>query len=63
MKVKASMTVQIIYLVVPLARKATAMRIKETASMGWNVSCAVSALIGASLRRGDVDSTTYCFGL
>jgi hypothetical protein len=63
MKVKASMTVRIIYLVVPLARKATAMRIKETAGSRRNVSCAVSALIGFGLRRGDVDSTTYCFGL
>jgi RNA-directed DNA polymerase len=62
MMVKASMTVRIIHLVVPLAHKATAMRIKETAGRGRNASCAVSVLIGQGLRRGDVDSTTQRYG-
>lgn len=47
----------LINLVVPLAHKATAMRTADTSgeSVGW--SGAVSPLIGASLRQGDVDST------
>lgn len=63
MKAKALMTVRIFNLVVPLAQKATDMRTRETAGSVQNVSRAVSTLIGASLRRGDVDSTTLCFGL
>jgi RNA-directed DNA polymerase len=46
-----------IYLVVPLAHKATAMRIEDTAGSNRVWSSAVSPLIGACLRRGDVDST------
>jgi len=48
----------ILNLVVPLAQQATATRIRDTASneLGW--SRAVATLIGANLRRGDVDSTT-----
>ena len=58
MMVKAAMTERIINLVVPLAHKATAMRTTETAGSSLVWSGAVSPLIGASLRRGDVDSTT-----
>ena len=58
MMVKATMTVRIFNLVVPLAIKATAMRIQDTT---WLVakdrSSAVSPLIGESLLQGDVDST------
>jgi RNA-directed DNA polymerase len=63
MMVKAPMTVRIIHLVVPLAHKATAMRIRETAGSVRNVSRAVPMLIGSSLRRGNVDSTTQRIGL
>ena len=46
-------------LVVPLAQEATDMRIPETSGLvTQDRSGAVSSLIGASLRRGDVDSTT-----
>ncbi|MDO9052904.1 MAG: RNA-directed DNA polymerase [Gallionella sp.] len=46
-------------LVVPLAQEATDMRITETSGLvTQDRSGAVSPLIGASLRRGDVDSTT-----
>jgi RNA-directed DNA polymerase len=46
-------------LVVPLANMATDMRITETSGLvAQDRSGAVSSLIGASLRRGDVDSTT-----
>ncbi|MFC6413037.1 RNA-directed DNA polymerase [Massilia varians] len=55
--VKATMTVRTFNLVVPLAHKATAMRIADTARHGSGESGAVSQLIGASLRPGDVDST------
>ena len=45
-------------LVVPLAHKATAMRIRETASTpNLDRSRAVVRVIGASLRPDDVDST------
>ena len=44
-------------LVVPLAHEATAMRITDTAGSSRAASSAVSPLIGASLRQGDVDST------
>lgn len=47
----------LINLVVPLAHKATAMRITDTADESAGRSGAVSPLIGASLRRGDVDGT------
>lgn len=57
-RAKAMMTVRKVDLVVPLANKATAMRTAETAGLvARDRSGAVSALIGASLRRGDVDST------
>jgi retron-type reverse transcriptase len=56
--VKATMTVRTFNLVVPLAHKATAMRIAETARHRSARSGAVSPLIGhCGLRRGDVDST------
>ena len=46
-------------LVVPLALEATDMRTSETSGLvTQDRSGAVSSLIGASLRRGDVDSTT-----
>lgn len=62
--VKATMTVQIINLVVPLASNATAMRITETAGLDTHDrSGAVRPMIGASLRRSDVDSTAIRFGL
>jgi RNA-directed DNA polymerase len=54
--VKATMTA-LINLVVPLAHKATAMRTTDTAGESVGPSGAVTPLIGASLRRGDVDST------
>lgn len=44
-------------LVVPLAHKATAMRTTDTADSVQVRSGAVTPLIGASLRRSDVDST------
>lgn len=47
----------LINLVVPLTHKVTAMRIADTADESVGPSGAVSPLIGASLRRGDVDST------
>ena len=56
--VKAAMTVRFINLVEPLAHKATAMRTTDTDGQGRYRSGAVSTLIGSSLRRGDVDSTT-----
>jgi retron-type reverse transcriptase len=56
--VKATMTVRTFNLVVPLAHKATAMRIPETTRQCSGRSGAVSPLIGrCGLRRGDVDST------
>ena len=49
-------------LVVPLAQEATDMRIPETSGLvTQDRSGAVSSLIGASLRRGDVDSTRLTF--
>ena len=57
MVVKAAMTERLINLVVPLAHKATAMRIKDTTGQVRAWSCAVSPLIGIGVRRGDVDST------
>lgn len=47
-------------LVVPLAHKATARRIRETGDRVIARSRAVSPL---SIRRGDVDSTTYAVRL
>jgi RNA-directed DNA polymerase len=44
-------------LVVPLAHKATDKRITDTAGSVQAASGAVCPMIGASLRRGDVDST------
>jgi hypothetical protein len=57
MKVKASMPVRNMNLVVPLGHKPTAMRTTDTAASGQAWSGAVSPLIGLDLRRGDVDST------
>lgn len=54
--VKANMTVRNHNLVLPLAQKATAMRIMETAESHQNASSAVASLIGQNLRQGDVDS-------
>ena len=51
------MTERFLNLVVPLAHKATDMRAADTSGQGLARSGAVSPLIGASLRRGDVDST------
>ena len=50
------MTVRILNLVAPLAHKATAMHNTETAARAQAESRAVSPLIGASLRQGDVTS-------
>ncbi|MDO8932971.1 MAG: RNA-directed DNA polymerase [Rhodocyclaceae bacterium] len=55
--VKATMTERLFNLVVPLAHEATAMRTADTDGSRRVWSGAVSPLIGASLRRGDVDST------
>ncbi|MDD5176784.1 MAG: RNA-directed DNA polymerase [Sterolibacterium sp.] len=52
------MTVRFLDLVAPLAYEATAKRIADTAGSSRAVSGAVSPLIGASLRQGDVDSAT-----
>ena len=57
MMVKVIMPVRNLNLVVPLAHEATAMRITDTAAPVQARSGAVSPLIGASLRLGDVDST------
>ena len=57
MKVKAPMPVRNLNLVVPLGHKPTAMRTTDTAVHALARSGAVSPLIGASLRPGDVDST------
>ena len=57
MMVKANMPVrQNVNLVAPLAHKATAMHTTDTAAPAQARSGAVSPLIGASLRPGDVDS-------
>jgi RNA-directed DNA polymerase len=58
MTVKALMPVRSLNLVVPLAHEATAMRTTDTAAPVQARSGAVAPLIGASLRPGDVDSTT-----
>ena len=47
-----------VYLVVPLAHKATAMRIKETTGSSRAWSCAVTRRIGNCHPPSDVDSTT-----
>ena len=61
MMVKAMMTVPFLYLVMPLAITATAMRIRETADhSGQRMSRAVAAL---RIRCSDVDSITPRFGL
>ncbi len=57
MKVKASMPVRM-NLVVPLAHEATAMRSTETAGHAQARPGAVAPLIGASLRPGDLESTS-----
>lgn len=56
MTVKAPMPVRTLNLVAPLPHKGTAMRTTDTAASVQARSGAVSPLIGASLRRGDVDS-------
>jgi hypothetical protein len=55
--VKAAMTERFFNLVVPLAHKATAMRIADTARHSSGPSGAVSSLIGYGLRQSDVNST------
>jgi retron-type reverse transcriptase len=57
MMVKAAMTERNFNLVVPLAHEATAMRITDTDGSSRVRSGAVTPLIGASLRRSDIDST------
>ena len=57
MTVKALMPVRGLNLVVPLPHEGTAMRTTETAGHAQARPGAVSTLIGASLRPGDVDST------
>jgi RNA-directed DNA polymerase len=56
MTIKAIMPVRTLNLVAPLPHKGTAMHNTDTAASAQVWSCAVSPLIGASLRRGDVDS-------
>ncbi len=56
-RVKANMTERFLNLVVPLAHKATDMRIADTTGQCSGRSGAVTPLIGESLRQGDVDST------
>jgi retron-type reverse transcriptase len=58
MMVKVLMTVRSFNLVVPLSQKETAMRITDTTGSCRDRSGAVSPLIGAGLRRGDIDSAT-----
>jgi hypothetical protein len=57
MKVKASLPVRNLNLVVPLAHEATAMRTNGNRLLRAALSGAVSLLIGTDLRQGDVDST------
>lgn len=57
------MTARLNNLVLPLAQKATAMRITDTADSNQARSGAVSMLIGEGLRQGDVDSKTIQSGL
>ncbi len=59
MTVKALMPVRSMNLVVPLAHEATDMRTTGTAASAQAWPGAVSPLIGASLRRGDVDCTNH----
>ena len=56
MTVKALMPVRKLNLVAPLPHNGTAMHITDTAAPAQAWSGAVTPLIGASLRRGDVDS-------
>ena len=56
MTVKVIMPVRTLNLVAPLPHKGTAMHITDTAALAQDWSGAVSPLIGASLRPGDVDS-------
>jgi RNA-directed DNA polymerase len=56
MTAKAPMPVRILNLVAPLPHEGTAMHATDTAAPVQVRSGAVSPLIGASLRRGDVDS-------
>ncbi len=58
MTVKVVMPVRPLNLVEPLPHEGTAMRTTETAGAGPARSGAVAPLIGASLRCGDVDSST-----
>jgi hypothetical protein len=58
MTVKVVMPVRELNLVEPLPHEGTAMRTTETAARAQARSGAVSPLIGASLRPGDVDSST-----
>lgn len=58
MMVKATMTERNFNLVLPLAQKATAMRTIDTTDSSQVRSSAVSEMIGANLRFGDVDSKT-----
>ena len=60
MTVMAAMTERFFNLVVPLAQKATAMRITDTTGSRRVRSGAVSLL---KIRQGDVDSTKLRFGL
>jgi RNA-directed DNA polymerase len=60
MKVKALMTARFFDLVVPLAHKATDMRIVDTAGSSRDRSSAVAML---RIRHGDVDSTIQRLGL
>ena len=56
MTVKALTPVRIVNLVAPLAHKATVMHTTDTAAHAQARSGAASPLIGASLRRGGMDS-------
>ena len=58
MTVTTLMPVRNLNLVAPLAHEATAMRTTETAADAQARSGAVTPLIGASLRPGDVDSAS-----
>lgn len=57
------MTVRLHNLVLPLAQKATAMRIIDTTDHDQDRSSAVTSLIGANLRQGDIDSKNLQSGL
>jgi len=60
--VKAIMTVRFFNLVARLPHEGTPRRIEETAGIVRVRSCAVSRLIGESLRSGDVDSVNIRLG-